>query len=624
MNPDTLLVAKVTEIKGTRIRAKVLQDKNEAFIFDEGNLIRNVSVGGYVKIPCGFKQVVGRIEGEVQQELRSDYEGYENHAMPAAFLDRYIDISVFGVKSGSKFERGITVLPLVSSDVYVLSAAELALISSPTMDSAASFRIGSLSGYDGISVSVPPSKLFASHIGVFGNTGSGKSNTLCRIYSDCFQKMENAGSFKLGKSYFVFIDFNGEYTAKEVLTPGKQVLKLSTRTKGGMNKIAVPRDFYFDVEIWSILTQATEKTQKPFLKSSVRLAKQIVEAKNSERYIKKVVHNLFEEYLGSENIFLDQREDLIYLFSQLFTSEEDPDEDEIRACFEHIESFNHAGASVLRRDHEFYGNTATELLENVFGPFFNLCFDYGNLTADIPTLLEFSARVLYLQRWRSGSIIREHISCWLPRLSTQLSEARKLYCLLDTEKDMFAESPVLVFSLRDVNQEQKKMVPLILAKYLYEAQKLRGREDDECSTHLIVDEAHNILSYSSQRESEGWRDYRLETFEEIVKEGRKFGMYLTVSSQRPSDISTTIISQLHNYFIHRLVNDEDLMAISKAVAFIDSATSSMIPVLPQGCCVASGTAIPYPTQVQVEQLPEEMRPRSADRDLASAWAFNLF
>ena len=117
------------------------------------------------------------------------------------------------------------------------------------------------------------------------------------------------------------------------------------------------------------------------------------------------------------------------------------------------------------------------------------------------------------------------------------------------------------------------------------------------------------------RESESWRDYRLETFEEIIKEGRKFGMYLTLASQRPSDISPTIISQLHNYFIHRLVNDEDLRAIAKAVSFIDAASFSMIPVQPQGGCVVSGVAIPHPIRVQVPPLPKRKRPASADREI---------
>jgi DNA helicase HerA-like ATPase len=202
-----------------------------------------------------------------------------------------------------------------------------------------------------------------------------------------------------------------------------------------------------------------------------------------------------------------------------------------------------------------------------------------------------------------------------------MREARKLYERTPAGTLLSSESPVLVYSLVNANQEQKKLVPLVVAKYIYREQKERGRIDRLSSTHLVVDEAHNILSYESQRESEVWRDYRLETFEEIIKEGRKFGMYLTVSSQRPSDISQTIVSQLHNYFIHRLVNDEDLRAIGRAVSFIDLATSSMIPVLPQGACIVSGTAIPYPTQVQIDMLPPNRQPKSSDRDLATAWGF---
>lgn len=183
----------------------------------------------------------------------------------------------------------------------------------------------------------------------------------------------------------------------------------------------------------------------------------------------------------------------------------------------------------------------------------------------------------------------------------------------------FGQRDVVVVSLHEVNLDQKKVVPLVVSKMLYRAQKARARSEPRSSMHLVVDEAHNILSYSSQRESESWRDYRLETFEEIVKEGRKFGMYLTVCSQRPADISPTILSQMHNYFIHRLVNDEDLRAVSKAVSFIDGASASMIPVLPQGCCIVSGTATTYPARVQVDRLEVDKQPQSYDRDLASEW-----
>ena len=127
----------------------------------------------------------------------------------------------------------------------------------------------------------------------------------------------------------------------------------------------------------------------------------------------------------------------------------------------------------------------------------------------------------------------------------------------------------------------------------------------------MIDEAHNILSQESFRESESWKDYRLETFEEIIKEGRKFGVFVTISSQRPNDISPTITSQAHNYFIHRLINKKDLQSIASAVSYIDKLTEESIPTLPTGTCIFSGVAGQMPLKLAIRPLEEPLQPRSA-------------
>lgn len=137
--------------------------------------------------------------------------------------------------------------------------------------------------------------------------------------------------------------------------------------------------------------------------------------------------------------------------------------------------------------------------------------------------------------------------------------------------------------------------------------------------HLIIDEAHNILSQQSNRESESWKDYRLEQFEEIIKEGRKFGVFITVASQRPADISPTIVSQIHNFFIHRLVNERDLFLIDNTITTLDSLSRNLIPGLPQGCCVVTGTAFDLPMLLQVDRLEKEKQPDSEDVDLEDLW-----
>ena len=153
--------------------------------------------------------------------------------------------------------------------------------------------------------------------------------------------------------------------------------------------------------------------------------------------------------------------------------------------------------------------------------------------------------------------------------------------------------------------------------------KKNKRDDDkDNSLHIIIDEAHNILSEHSSRESESWKDYRLETFEEIIKEGRKFGIFLTIASQRPNDISPTIISQLHNYFIHKLMNDNDLAAINKAVSYLDKLSFDSISNLSVGCCFIAGQMTQFPLSVKIEILDEKIRPQSETIDLNKLWRIN--
>lgn len=112
---------------------------------------------------------------------------------------------------------------------------------------------------------------------------------------------------------------------------------------------------------------------------------------------------------------------------------------------------------------------------------------------------------------------------------------------------------------------------------------------------------------------------QLECFEEIIKEGRKFGTFLTISSQRPSDISDTIISQLHNYFIHRLVNEEDLRKIHRTIAFSDKSTNDMISILPAGGCIFTGLASNFPVLARIDILPEANQPRSENVNISKIW-----
>lgn len=139
--------------------------------------------------------------------------------------------------------------------------------------------------------------------------------------------------------------------------------------------------------------------------------------------------------------------------------------------------------------------------------------------------------------------------------------------------------------------------------------------------HLIIDEAHNILNAEYRNTGDDWQDYRLSVFEEIIKEGRKFGYYLTLASQRPADISSTILSQTHNYLIHRLVNDIDLRMLENTMPTLDKSSFQMIPSLGKGEVIITGNAIQVPVFVKIPK-EEIVRPNSDDIILTNLWNGN--
>jgi uncharacterized protein len=114
----------------------------------------------------------------------------------------------------------------------------------------------------------------------------------------------------------------------------------------------------------------------------------------------------------------------------------------------------------------------------------------------------------------SGFVQFEHIQPLLKRIESLLENLRKVIVISDGP---IVEKPLTVISLRRCNNETKKVLPLLFAKHYYNAHKAIVATPPNRTVHLIIDEAHNILSQQSTRESESWKDYRLEQFEEIIK-----------------------------------------------------------------------------------------------------------
>jgi hypothetical protein len=212
---------------------------------------------------------------------------------------------------------------------------------------------------------------------------------------------------------------------------------------------------------------------------------------------------------------------------------------------------------------------------------------------------------------------KEHLAPLIKRLDKRIEYLRRVIDVRPAE-ELGNGRNITVVSLRDVNIQMRKILPLLLCKKLYNDKK--ADSDEKKYLNIIVDEAHNILSEESERESEQWKDYRLETFEEIVKEGRKFGVFLTIASQRPADISPTIISQLHNYFLHRLINSEDINAVRQTISYLDKVSFDYVPLLPTGTCILAGLLANVPIVVDIGKIePSKHEPRNKTITLTDKW-----
>ncbi|MDB1161597.1 ATP-binding protein [Bifidobacterium catenulatum] len=201
------------------------------------------------------------------------------------------------------------------------------------------------------------------------------------------------------------------------------------------------------------------------------------------------------------------------------------------------------------------------------------------------------------------------------RLERLFSSVKKYAVMIKNAAECYTKG-ISVFNLKNVDMECKETFALLLSRMFYEKKKY----DSTCvSFHLIIDEAHNILNSFKSTHSDVWEDYRLTTFESMIKEGRKYGFFLTIASQRPADISPTIMSQIHNYIIHKLVNDKDLQMLENTMPTLDAFSKSRIPTLGKGEAVLTGRAFGMPSLIKVD-YEEYSRPDSDDVDLVEAWS----
>lgn len=607
INDSVLRVGEVSGIEGRKVYIFLDKNKNASELLYNGEILKNISVGSYIEIRKGFLSIIGKADGE---KLIEDPFYKKNNSSEYKELDknrRILTISLLGyINLHNKFIGGIKELPLIGNEAFVLTESKINKIHELLKeDTQLKINIAK-TDIEEVPVTFPIDGLFNSHIAIFGNTGSGKSNTLAILYQEMIKKLQSSNRIKNSK-FFIF-DFNGEYIKKTCVSSRKKVYNLSTFDDYG-DKIPMTFSEIMDIETLSILLEATEKTQKPFLKRTLKYYKyvkeHIDEHGNSDYlgYLKNIIRKDIKNVLQMANKdialrILDYLEDIISFFV---------DDDNIEIIREDIKFHETNKYFFLKNrgyDYDYKFSDNISLIEDT-----EIYKAVDNI--EEINILELDQFYIFLLLQLINDLNRykvqiDHIIPVINRFKSKQNSIERIFEIKD-DANLWGRKSIVVINLLKVNLDMRKTIPLLLAKHIYTAHK---KEENKKTLSVIIDEAHNILSKVSFRETEDWKDYRLETFEEIIKEGRKFGVFVTIASQRPNDISDTIISQAHNYFIHQLINQRDLSTIGNAVSYIDRITEESIPTLSIGTCIFSGIATPMPLKLRINELPDEQKPDS--------------
>ena len=171
---------------------------------------------------------------------------------------------------------------------------------------------------------------------------------------------------------------------------------------------------------------------------------------------------------------------------------------------------------------------------------------------------------------------------------------------------------IVIVDMNAVEDEVVELVASVLARMTFRL--LRQAEPrNRFPVHLLLEEAHRYIAERPSR-------YAIDAsriYERIAKEGRKYGLFLLAASQRPSELSKTVLSQCSNFVIHRILNPDDLSQIRQMTPFISDAVLRRLPSLPRQHALIFGTSVNLPMTFRVrEAIP---LPKSDDARIRDLW-----
>lgn len=572
-----------------------------------------------------------------------------------------------------KVQRGVDIFPSVGDTVHLPGRGQLrAIVQGEDERTAGRVLLGHGPTAGQAPVYVDPDKLFGRHLAVLGNTGAGKSCSvagLIRWSLDAAKKARMKGeppgpetSSDVPNARFIVLDPNGEY-ARAFSDLRVRLFRVEPQRDGqGGKQLGVPAWLWNGAE-WAAFTGASPGVQRPLLFDALRRLRSNLGPPDQfetkvrgrlKRYgsrlsvaIEAGDHMTFGRREGVADVLLNLCKDFHDLAKDLSCTDAN-----LRGILEsvaheaaRIEDSARSKARADKPGSYYHDNFAEsdlgkviELLQEA-GEAVSLEDGLGPLDEDTPRwfpLKELPDFVDALAADSSGRDIAQWVDTLTLRIRGLLAQGRLASVLQPTDSDSLplenwladhvgadqaANGPIAVIDLSLVPSEVTHIVVSVLARMIFEAvQRYRRETGEELPTTLVLEEAHTFVHRDLSGESAhpAARECA-RVFERVAREGRKFGLGLVLASQRPSEVSPTVLSQCNTFLLHRLVNDRDQDLVRRLVPDGLRSLLRELPSLPTRRAMLLGWAAPAPTLVEVQEIPEAHRPHSPDPAFWAVW-----
>lgn len=619
-------------------------------------------INGYVLIPSDEGHLVAQVEWiTIERSQYPKRKGMQDFGLvdlpyplrkmslnPLGCL--FYDGSDASGKEKYRFRRGVESYPTVGDSVLLPTQNQLRAI----VESGDSrhVMIGTSPLAANAEVKVDPDRLFGRHLAVLGNTGSGKSCSVAGLIRWSLDAAEKARGSK-PNARFIVLDPNGEYanTFKDM----GNVRVFAVEPDEQVEQLQVPLWFWNSAE-WSSFTQASAKTQRPLLRRALRDIKagralsstsQEEEKLALRRYLSSRLISVRRDF-RSGDIQTDESKFGFRLKAiatdiqgKVAEHSENKLDDVLSAINSALASTHNSfvkdGKTIeyYRAFNESHVQAIITALEASVDTVGGVVYQEGP-DEDVPIPFDGTQLPDHLEILAEQESVSQFVDFLVSRIRTILSDTRMSSIISNSDgvnldewlssyigEDQASSGSVTVIDLSLVPAEVVHIITAVIARMTLESlQRYRKlNQGKTLPTVLVMEEAHTFIRrYADDAENQNSAAICCQVFEKIAREGRKFGLGLVLSSQRPSELSPTVLSQCNSYLLHRISNDRDQELVHRLVPDNLRGLLRDLPSLPSQHAILLGWASELPVLVKMNSLRAEQRPKSDDPDFWAVWS----